>query len=390
MAEQLDATTRITKARIRTMVKEPFFGSLLLGLDMEEVRWCETAATDGVRIVYNPDFINTLSDPELDMVLAHEVLHVVFKHHLRRQKRDPEQWNVAGDFAINLVLKDCGYTLPKDVLFDPQYKDLSTEAIYDRLPPPPPKGGKQGGPGDGGQGQGQPVYDPSRLGGVMDQPAPDGKEMGQEQAKAEEMRVDAKVAQAAMAAKARGKLPGSLQGFIHDVLHPKLDWREVLRRFVQETMNPSDFTWSRPNRRALADGMYLPGTLKEAVGEIVVVGDSSGSVSDHELAQFFGEMGSIVEEVKPERTHIIMCDSAIGWTGTFEAGDELDYKVIRMGRGGTSFAPPFDWVRKNDIHPKALIYLTDLECSFPKEPDYPVLWISTTKRKAPWGETIQL
>ena len=62
----------------------------------------------------------------------------------------------------------------------------------------------------------------------------------------------------------------------------------------------------------------------------------------------------------------------------------------RYGGGGTDFRPPFDYVYENEIEVDSFIYLTDLECSMPDEPDYPVLWVSTTARTADFGKTIHL
>jgi|ERR1700694_4557922 len=61
------------------------------------------------------------------------------------------------------------------------------------------------------------------------------------------------------------------------------------------------------------------------------------------------------------------------------------------GGGGTDFRPVFDWVEANDIRPACLIYLTDLCCSsYPALPDYPVLWVTDSRRAAPFGETLQI
>jgi hypothetical protein len=69
-------------------------------------------------------------------VIAHEVFHVVNRHHLRRGERDAKLWNIAGDLLINRLLEDDKYVLPPDGLFDRdrRYAGLPTETIYARLP----------------------------------------------------------------------------------------------------------------------------------------------------------------------------------------------------------------------------------------------------------------
>jgi predicted metal-dependent peptidase len=61
-----------------------------------------------------------------------------------------------------------------------------------------------------------------------------------------------------------------------------------------------------------------------------------------------------------------------------------------VGGGGTHFAPAFTWLKEHDIEPACAVYLTDLEGGFGEEPDYPVLWVSTTRKVAPWGRTIHM
>jgi predicted metal-dependent peptidase len=61
------------------------------------------------------------------------------------------------------------------------------------------------------------------------------------------------------------------------------------------------------------------------------------------------------------------------------------------GGGGTDFRPVFEWVEQNQLMPACLIYLTDLCChSYPAPPDYPVLWVTESRRTAPFGETVRI
>jgi len=71
--------------------------------------------------------LDTLTHQEIVGVQVHEVLHVVFKHHLRRGKRDKHYWNCAGDYIINAVAKEGGFILPEGALFNPDYAGMSTE-----------------------------------------------------------------------------------------------------------------------------------------------------------------------------------------------------------------------------------------------------------------------
>src|SRR5580658_8623855 len=131
--EQLPAI--ITKARARLLVRAPFIGSIALGLAWVNARDIGTMATDGRSVWFNPEWCEGHGVEKTMGVIAHEVLHVVNRHHLRRGERDAELWNVAADLLINRLLEDDKYVLPPDGLFDRdrRYAGLPTETLYARL-----------------------------------------------------------------------------------------------------------------------------------------------------------------------------------------------------------------------------------------------------------------
>ena len=130
-----DIARRIVAARVEMLLSEPFFGSLALRLDCQErPDVTKTVATDGVMLAYNPDFVTSISQKELVGVIAHEVLHCAHGHMWRRNARDFQKWNVACDLAINQILVDACFTLPKGILIDSQFSGMSAEAIYSKLP----------------------------------------------------------------------------------------------------------------------------------------------------------------------------------------------------------------------------------------------------------------
>ena len=131
--EQLPAI--ITKARARLLVRAPFIGSIALGLAWVDAPDIGTMATDGRSVWFNPAWCEGHGVEKTMGVIAHEVLHVVNRHHLRRGERDAELWNVAADLLINRLLEDDKYVLPPDGLFDRdrRYAGLPTETIYARL-----------------------------------------------------------------------------------------------------------------------------------------------------------------------------------------------------------------------------------------------------------------
>jgi len=118
-------------------------------------------------------------------------------------------------------------------------------------------------------------------------------------------------------------------------------------------------------------------------------GGNSPSIGAKELQQFAGEINAIASEAQPEWIRVISCDAAV--QAVEEFGPSEPIKLSFKGGGGTDFVSPFRWVEENSIEPKCLIYLTDLCCnSFPQAPDYPVLWVTDSRKRAPFGETVTL
>ncbi len=216
------------------------------------------------------------------------------------------------------------------------------------------------------------------------------KDAGQDQAtisqNQSEMRV--KVAQAKNAAKMCGKLSGNLERLVDEILKPRVDWKIVLRRFLN-TKAKNDLSYSRPKRRFLAEDIYLPSLVGEKLGSIAVAIDCSGSVDQVLLDQFSSEIKSIFSELKPDKIEVIYFDSEILKTEVFTKNDEI--KIEPLGGGGTAFSPIFDYLNKQDESPIACVVLTDLCCSdFGIEPKYPVLWATTYLEDAPFGEITKL
>ena len=125
----------LAKARARLVVHAPFYGSMALGLRWQEDATLPTMATDGRAIFYNRAWCDEIGSDKCMGVIAHEVLHVVNKHHLRRGERDPKLWNIAADLVINTILQGAGYALPEGGVFDTQgeFAGLWVETVYARL-----------------------------------------------------------------------------------------------------------------------------------------------------------------------------------------------------------------------------------------------------------------
>ncbi len=392
---------RIQKARTTLLLDHPFFGTLLFRLGGEACSSIATMATDGISLFYNPEFVDTLNAAELAGVLAHEVMHPALQHHTRRGDRSPTRWNMACDYAINPILLDAGLTLPKDVLLDNRFRGMSAERIYNLIEEDEKEEGSTGqseshpGNGSGGSEDGSLHNDscgdgpsaPSTLGGVgqiLDAPEPEAESGPSVAEQAREWQIA--VEQAETVAKVAGKLSGGAVRALEAAQAAKVDWHELLRRAWSDTI-PADYSWTRPNRRHVWSGLYLPGVTSEGVGEIAIAVDCSGSVNSRQLGLFEAEVRSILAGQRPRLVHVIYFDAAVRKVETYQAGQPVSLSPV--GGGGTDFRPCFEWLEERGIAPQTLVFLTDLCGVFPCEaPTYPVIWASTEARRAPFGQVV--
>lgn len=391
------AQNKLTKARVQLLLDQPFFGTLLLGLKCIEDKHglaCGTMSTNGINLYWDKAFVEKLPEPQLRTVLAHEVMHCGLLHPVRRKNRDPLGWNIACDHAINLLLDECNTSatgkgraapfpwgeLEQFALKDPQFKGMSAEEIYYRLPKSAPGGGgKSGKKGKSGAPGGMPGHG---FGGVLDAP----------QDPAEQQQVEAQwkinMVQAATAAKMQGKLPAEMERFVDEMLNPQVPWQDVLRRFVSAHAK-DDYSWRRFNQRYAHTGFMLPALYSQRIGRIAVAIDTSGSITPEILNAFISEVEAICHETRPEKVVILDCDAQVHSITEYEATEPLPRSF--KGGGGTSHVPVFEAMDKDTV--EVVICFTDLYTSFPEQaPKYPVIWAvyGDNKDEAPFGETVRI
>jgi len=373
-AEETAFKLRLSKAKTSLILGHPFVGSIAMNMPFELTFDVPTAATNGKKVMFNPDFIKGLTDEELVFLTAHECMHPMLEHNYRRFDRSHRRWNAAADYVINKLLVDEGIGKMPEVglLSDDIYNDGggTSDGIYNVLP----EEDEDGGGGDGPYG---PAMDDCQ----------DGEGTPQEQA-ADQAKWKVKVAQAAQAAKMCGKLSANMERLVDEVLNPKVDWRDVLQRFV-EKCKTDQRSWARPNRRFIQQGIYVPSRDGEAMGDLVVAVDCSGSIGQEELNQFAAEVKTIHEDLKPKSITVMYFDTEISHVDTFTRDDEVEIKA--HGGGGTAFSPIFEKIEELALEPVAAVVLTDLYCSdFGDEVHYPVLWVSNGAEEAPFGEVVMM
>ena len=373
-----DAEEALSKAKVKLMIKPDcaFFATLILQTPVYWVTKDEipTAATDGKNLFFNPEFFLGLAPEERIFLVLHEVMHNVYNHGTRLGFRDHVTWNEAGDYVINDELIRRGFKMPKGGLHNTDYRDMSADEIYDELiskkdkgednPPTPwpdlqlPPMGDEG-DGDSGNGN-QPG-----TGGI---PKPSASEVEEHNKNLLTQAVQA----SQLGGDKAGTVPGSLERVLDKLLKPKLPWTKILSKFLF-SLNKNDYSWRKPNRRFISQGIILPSLYSEGVGRIDFAIDTSGSVSEDDFNRFLSEIGYVFKQYKPEEVGVMQFDHIL------QSNDKVcnvqDFMKLKFkGGGGTQIEPVLAEFAKNKA--KALIILTDgyLYHGAELDPKKPVVW----------------
>jgi predicted metal-dependent peptidase len=359
------ARERLITARIGLLLRHSFFGNLATRLQLINAdSWCGTAATDGQKFYYNSRFIMLLKVKEVEFLVGHEVLHVVYDHMGRVGNRDHQMWNIADDYAVNADLKrhKVGQfitTVP--CLYEQKYDGKPAEEIYDDLMKNVQKisiddlldqmiddhmDGEDGEDGDGEDGDGKP-----------------GQGKGRPRMSAEEKeRVRQEVKQAIIAAAQgaeAGTIPKGVERLIRNTTDPQMPWRELLQVNLTSAIR-NDYSWGRPNRRSWHMDAIMPGMTPGEEIDVTVAIDMSGSISNKQASMFLGEIAGMMGSFSGYKVHVFCFDTKTYNPADFTSENmDLIDEYEPMGGGGTDFDCIFDYLKENAIDPKRLIVFTD-------------------------------
>jgi predicted metal-dependent peptidase len=359
------ARERLVTARIGLLLRHSFFGNLATRLTLINAdEWCATAATDGQKFYYNSRFIMMLKTKEVEFLVAHEVLHVVYDHMGRRGDRDPQIWNIADDYCVNADLKrhKIGQfitTVP--CLYEQKYDGKSAEEVYDDLMKNIKKismddlidqllddhldseDGDAEGDGEDGTG--------NKKGKGRPQLSDEEKERIRQEVKQA-------IINASSTAEA-GSLPAGVERLIRQATDPVMPWRELIQTNLTSAIR-TDYSWMRPSRRGWHMDAIMPGMTPGEEIDVVVAIDMSGSISNKQAQQFLGEIGGMMDSFDGYKVHVFCFDTDTYNPQDFtsENLDSID-NYEPMGGGGTDFDCIFEYLKKVGNVPKRLICFTD-------------------------------
>ena len=387
-----EITRRISLSRMRILINNGFYGLLLMHMKISISKERQTAWTDcSERIWFNPDFVDTVSDQELDYILMHEILHAALRHSSREGDYGHLLYNIAADIVVNS-------NILRSNDFNPQAISLHKYGGEQMHLAP-----------DGSEGYEHSVEEVYEMfyGKVKDKHLNCWDEhlhgnMSEEEEIHNKIKWDSYLRQACEAVsrrdpdKQRGLVPAMVERYLAELKEPQTDWRQLLTEFVQEEIN--DYSFMPPDRRMYESPFFLPDFNERDTkpGKILFAVDCSGSMSDEEIAACYAEIKGAIDQFGGKLE---------GWLGFFDCEfsepvpfsdvDEL-LAIKPIGGGGTSFHVVFEYVDNLDEEelPASIVILTDGYAQFPDEEmshGIPVLWVINNEEiTPPWGKTARI
>lgn len=324
----------IPQAVRKLLIKEPFYGLFLLSLnkyfDDSTRTACVRRKGINTELVINYDFWKSLSDECELAVLTHEVNHIVFKH-LFMQADFPNEnhFNIAADCEVNSYIED----LPPDAVTANKYNVppmCGTKWYYENIPE------------------------------EKDQDPPDNHDWGDFQAcsDAEKQLISNQIDHIAkqtaeQVQKMQGNIPACMKDYIEGLFKQKkrvFDWKSYFRRLIGTVQ---DIELKKTRKRESIRFPDASGLKHKKKSSICVIVDTSGSVSDKEVCDFFSEI-HYVWKAGAEVT-IIENDAAIG--RIYKYNGKWDRTIT--GRGGTVFNEAVDYYNAHRKDFNLLIFFTD-------------------------------
>jgi len=380
IGKQLTAEERLSKAVVAIMGHPRY--TALAGVLMIGEKTIEddvpTACTNGRDVKYGRAFVDSLTDAELRGLVLHEDEGHKLHRHLTIWKWmydiDPHLANCACDYVINIKIvddnKDDGFaTLPEGGLVDVRFRGMDSAQVFNILrkeQDEQPTGGNGGddsqdNESEGGdeQSDGSTTGSQNTAVGFDEHDWEGAKSLSDEDKRELARDIDEAIRQGAMAA---GKMGGTGNRDLDELLQPQVDWREVLREFVQTTCAGNDYsTYARPNRRLMSQGIIMPSGISEQVGELVLAIDTSGSIGQRELTAFLSEVKGICDTVKPDKVRLLYWGCSVVGDESYDM-HELDRLITSTkprGGGGTDVNCVTEYMADEGIKPQACIVITD-------------------------------
>ena len=397
----LTVEQKFAKAMIDLRKHRPFYSAIYEVMDKIEDENIETMGVNINQFKYNPKFIDELSYPEFLFVLLHEIGHISLMHVVRRGNRDPQLWNLAADLYVNKLIADEFSILPgKSALngsltmptsgcwcesldIDTEFTEDIYESLYEQAK---------------NNGYSKEMMENSSyddIEGDSDITLEDGSKIGKHkkyhfeysgknkgkpfeidmnvnvfsqdllESNGDKMKQenDAKrllsnaVTRHAMLSKEAGNTPGKLEMMVNNMLKSHIDWRKWLRKYCIKARS-TDSTFSNPDKRMFYQEAIYPGQSVDecnTIKGIKVCIDTSGSISDEDLAYFMGQIYDMTKQFKIE-AEVIAWDTEMHSCGAIKP--DINFKELNLaGGGGTDPTCLFEYFDSRNCKVKPIVTL---------------------------------
>jgi predicted metal-dependent peptidase len=148
------------------------------------------------------------------------------------------------------------------------------------------------------------------------------------------------------------------------------NWKAYFRRLLGSIYDVNIKSTRRKVSKRFEDAAGIQHKKKVS---ILVAIDTSGSVSNKELQDFFSEIDYVYKA--GARVTIIQCDTRINKIEEYDGKNIPEIK----GRGGTDFNPPVDYYVKHKKEYASLIYFTDGEAPLPTQHPQGMVWVISSQ-----------
>ena len=371
----------VSKICKELMIKEPFYGFFFLGLNK---RFSISLPTAGVYLQginfaldINQEYWMSLDENRKLGLIKHELLHLCFSHlFMMRSFKDKQLFNIAADLEVNQYI-DPNNVMPNWVLMS-SFPDIQLEPFagtkyyYEKLQ----KNLESDNPSQNlldllGQGDCSGDCDSNSDGsssgngsgkafgkgaGTCHSTWEDFDKLTDTEKSLIKSQIEYQLKESANQAKGRGTIPGEMSTIISElfkVKKPIFNWKAYFRRLLGSSFK----VYTKKSQRKLSKRFEGSAGLKIKKKQNILVGiDTSGSVSDKELLDFFSEIKHIYNS--GTSVTIVECDARIHSIYEYKGV----FKGSVTGRGGTEFIPVIDYYNNNRSLYTTLIYFTDGYC----------------------------
>jgi predicted metal-dependent peptidase len=344
----LEDVSIITK---KLMLTEPFYGIFASSLNKLVNNQIETAGVSLKGINYelhiNENFWNSLDSSNKKIgLIKHELLHICFNHLLDRSNySDILLYNIAADLEINQYI-DPNYYPANNLILLTSFPTLSlpktagTKKYYELL---------QNAKNSNISPELNNILNQGDIHNIWKNVLNGLSSMDKKLIKSQ---IDHQIKEIVNNIKSLSNIPNELKSYIDSLFKitpPSYDWKQYLRRYSSS----SSKIFTKKTRRKLNKRYSENPALKIIVKKHILIGiDTSGSISNKDLIEFFNEIHHIYKT---------------GYEITIAEGDSIIQNVYKYkgktpeyvkGRGGTDMNPFIEYINTHKEY-NNLIILTD-------------------------------